>query len=381
MYKKNFIITILTFSVYICAQADIEIRYLKPPRLEEENILKHVVCHRPMRLEKPRIEQEQYNNKIIIHNYGHASGGWTMGPGSAQYAVNLLPEIPYDTPITVIGAGVIGLFTAYQLIKTGYTNITLIAESFDNLTSHKAGGLFAYMSTNPDDNIRNFINNLAIESYKVYATIAEHKHPDFSAGARYLPAYFTSRESSDLEAYVGIVMRPARDVTVDFQNGTQRQMVVYDDGIFMDTIKLIQELHIFLHSKQVTFIQQHVTSFDSVDSDIIFNCSALGAKSLASNDSGAIYPAQGHLLMLKNQDPSELQYMIELVLNRGITHDGFEICRCCYFFPKQLADAKADEIGVLGGTFIKYADNTTPHLEEFDTVLANARKFFTEPND
>lgn len=30
-------------------------------------------------------------------------------------------------------------------------------------------------------------------------------------------------------------MKPAKDVTVDFDNGTTRKMIVYDDGIFMDT--------------------------------------------------------------------------------------------------------------------------------------------------
>ncbi len=368
--KKNFIALFLILKIV----AGPEIRYLTPPRLSQENILKQVICYRPVRLEKPRIELENSSSKTIIHAYGHGSGGWTLGPGSAQYAVNLLPQLPQDTPLVIVGAGVIGLFVAYNLVKIGYTNITLIAFSFEDLTSHKAGGLFAYMSGNADPVIRSFVNNLAIESHKVYAQIAQQQHQDFRVGARYIPAYFTSREKSDLEAYVGIVMEPAKDVIVDFQNGTQRSLVVYDDCIFINTIYLMGALQQFLRNYNVQFVEQKVNSFDELNYPVIFNCTGRGAQELAHDNS--VYSAQGHLLMLKDQDPTTLNYMIEVGINQGVTDDGFEISRHCYLFPKELANAQAGEIGVLGGTFIKKATEATPHHEEFDRMLENARRFF-----
>ena len=47
-----------------------------------------------------------------------------------------------------------------------------------------------------------------------------------------------------------------------------------------------------------------------------------------------------------------------------------------YYFPKSLEGASKNDIGVIGGTFIKGADKTTPHLEEFDLMLQGAREFY-----
>lgn len=354
-----------------------EIRYLTPPNLSNDNILKKIVCHRPVRVDKPRIEIESINAKTkVIHNYGHGSGGWCMAPGSAKYATELLSEYHKSIDIVIVGAGVIGLYTAYRLIKLGYTNISIIAKDFNNLTSHNAGGLFAYMSSNPDLKIRSFVNNLVIESYKEYAQIARKLHPDFDSGARFMHAYFSSREDSDLESYVNVVMNPAKDVIVDFRNGTRRNLVVYDDCIFMDTIKSMKNLTEFLLKNNVQFAQQEVTDLNTIKASIIFNCLGLAAKQLVPNDADNLSAAQGHLLMLKNQDPLELQYMIELVLNKGKTKSGLDVTRCCYIFPKQFENAAPHEIGVLGGTFIKKADINDQNLEEFDIMLNNAREFF-----
>ncbi len=45
----------------------------------------------------------------------------------------------------------------------------------------------------------------------------------------------------------------------------------------------------------------------------------------------------------------------------------------CYVLPKKMLDAKEDEIGVVGGTFIKNADEKNPHPEEFERVRQNMR--------
>ena len=37
-------------------------------------------------------------------------------------------------------------------------------------------------------------------------------------------------------------MQPAKDVVLDFGNGTQRPIVAYDDGIFIDTAVMMQDL-------------------------------------------------------------------------------------------------------------------------------------------
>jgi hypothetical protein len=54
-------------------------------------------------------------------------------------------------------------------------------------------------------------------------------------------------------------MKPAKDVTVDFDNGTTRKMIVYDDGIFMDTGILMAKLNEYLRNKILSLYRKKLT--------------------------------------------------------------------------------------------------------------------------
>ncbi|MEN9805927.1 MAG: hypothetical protein RL756_435, partial [Pseudomonadota bacterium] len=47
-----------------------------------------------------------------------------------------------------------------------------------------------------------------------------------------------------------------------------------------------------------------------------------------------------------------------------------------YIFPKHLPGTGENDVGVLGGTFIEGATPDTPNVEEFEILIANARKFY-----
>ena len=141
--------------VYQLALAqDLERRELNPPQLSSYHLAEHIICYRPMRQGSPAMSIEDKDGKLIVNNYGHGGSGWTLGPGAAKYVVALLQkqadaqQLTKQTPIAVVGAGALGLFSALELINQGFTNVTIYATSFDNLTSHKAGGLLAPVSMN-----------------------------------------------------------------------------------------------------------------------------------------------------------------------------------------------------------------------------------------
>ena len=127
-----------------------EIRRILPPRLEPENMAEKVICQRPMRHGSPKLDVTLHrSSKVVAHNYGHGGSGWTLAPACADYVNSRLTDSPYfsiygslnrtNTPITIIGGGIIGLFTAYDLIKKNFTSVSVVADNFENTTSHNAG--------------------------------------------------------------------------------------------------------------------------------------------------------------------------------------------------------------------------------------------------
>jgi hypothetical protein len=221
--------------------------------------------------------------------------------------------------------------------------------------------------------IQAVIDQIGIDAYRFYAEVARGEHPDFENGALIIPAYFENREESGLEPYVGVVMEPAKDVVLDFGNGTTRPMVAYDDGIFMDTAVMMQDLTDYLKPR-VKFVQKKVASLDDVPGDVVFDCSGLGASKLDNDEE--VVSVQGHLVMLKDQVPADLQYMILTYFGEGKTAEGQKVKRSFYIFPKHLLDSGPNDVGVVGGTFIEGGTPDTPNTEEFGIMIQQARDFY-----
>ena len=68
--------------------------------------------------------------------------------------------------------------------------------------------------------------------------------------------------------------------------------------------------------------------------------------------------------------------MILVYFSKGKTESGHEAKRSFYIFPKQLPGSAANDIGVIGGTFIEGGTPDTPNLKEFEILVDNAKKFY-----
>lgn len=383
--RRNFLKTsaigVATIASHETLAASPEVRKITPPNLDEAYLGQKILCYRPMRHGSPNLSVVNVNGKVVAHNYGHGGSGWTLGPGSAGHVNSLMLNSKYavdlsnkSVPIAIIGAGVIGLFTAYDLNKRGYKNITIYADRVDSLTSHNAGGLLAPVSMDNAPGMQATIDQIGIDAYRFYDGIAKNKNADFKTGAVVVPTYFNEREDSGLEPYVGKVMQPAKDVVLDFGNGTTRKMVVYDDGIYMDTATLMGELHKYMKAHNIAIVQRKINSFADLQQKFIFNCSGLGSTQLA-NDAD-VTPVQGHLIMLKNQVAMNMNYMILVYFGEGKTEADQKVKRSFYIFPKRLANSRPQDIGVVGGTFVEGGNPNTPNLKEFETLLKGAKQFY-----
>lgn len=356
-----------------------EVRTIVPPRLEGAYLGERILCHRPMRRGSPNLSIRQDGSRTIAHNYGHGGSGWTLAPGSANYVVGLAEDAlqtgegSRSEPVVVLGAGVIGLFTAFELVQRGFSDVTVIADRFESLTSHNAGGLLAPVSMDNEPKMQVIIDRIGVDAYRFYARVARGELAEFKGGAVIVPTYFEDRSESGLEPYVGVVMQPAKDVVLDFGNGTQRPMVAYDDGIFIDTAVMMQALTDVLQNR-VRFEKKKIGSFDELSANLIFDCTGLGAGAL--NNDPDMVSVQGHLIMLKDQMPQDLQYMILVYFGEDKTDAGQKVKRSFYQFPKHMPNTGVNDIGVVGGTFIEGATINTPNVKEFDILIAGAKRFY-----
>lgn len=376
------IIPVILLGSFALAHADSpEVRLINPPRLDADHIYQTVLCHRPLRRGGPMLSVQDLEGKLIASNYGHSGSGWTLGPGSVKYVLDLLEEkmslsnMNKEEPITIVGAGVMGLMSAVELEQRGYHNVKIVAASFDELASHKAGGQFApvYMGNDPDKQI--LMDQIGVVSYNYYKQIIQGEHKCLQRGAALVTDYFENVKDFGLEPFVEAgAMQPAKEVILDFKNGMTRKMYAYDDCIYMDVSLLMQDLKALVIKQNVPFIQKKIYSFAELEDRVILNCTGLGAKELLGDDN--MVSVQGHLLLLKDQNPEDVNYMVEMYLGKGKTSTGLSNTRAFYIFPKHLPESGPNDIGVVGGTYIEHADPSTPHEEEFAMILENAKKFY-----
>lgn len=358
----------------------VEVRKMHPPQLSKLSLGKKIICYRPVREGGPNFTIELNGNKIVAQNYGHGGAGWSLGPGSANYVISqlekskLASDLDYNTPITVIGAGVIGLYTSYTLVQKGYKNITIISDRFDPPTSHNAGGNFSPFVTKADRQEDNTLYHIALDSLHFYQDIAKRQNLVFTKGAKILPAYFKNRNTATLEPFVGAGINPPKSVVLDFGNGTKQTMWVYDDGVFIDTGAMMQKLTQHLKKNRVKFVQKHISDLSEISDKYIVNATGLGAAIL--NDDKAVTPVQGHLILLKKQNPRHFNHLMFVEFDTFENTYGQKVTRAYYLFPKRIPGSSKDQVGVIGGTYIHGATESTPNEQEFDILLQNAKKFY-----
>jgi D-amino-acid oxidase len=227
--------------------------------------------------------------------------------------------------IVVVGAGISGLSTAYELLQAGH-QVTVIAKEFSpNTTSNKAAAFWFPYHIRNDQRGRDWCK----KSY----TFFKEKSTDHSTGISMKTIIKASKkgivdETSWLD-YMPETSFSKLEET-ELLNG-------YDKG-FKATVPLI-ETQIFLpwlmqqlKTKGTTIVQQEIINLEELENnfDIVVNCTALGARQLC-NDASVI-PVRGQVVLLEpgfpdyifidNQTPSYIVPRKDATIVGGTYEEG-----------------------------------------------------------
>lgn len=114
---------------------------LAPVRASWDRVIHTTVGLRPHRPSGFVVKAERFDDKTVVHNYGHGGTGLSLGWGTGLLAAELAMAHA-ERRAAVIGCGVVGLTAARQLQRRGF-DVTIYAASVPpDTTSNMAFGGF-----------------------------------------------------------------------------------------------------------------------------------------------------------------------------------------------------------------------------------------------
>jgi D-amino-acid oxidase len=339
--------------------------YLRAPNLADENIIGFNVGVRPYRRSGIRLESEQMEEKIVIHNYGYGGSGLTLCWGGAEEVLSILdrekiknPLLDSDRTIAVLGAGVIGLATAYELLNRGYA-VHIYADEFSpNLTSNIAAGIWSPPASQ-DETQKKLIAKILDISDRRFRASASSESPEF-AGVRILTGYDFKKADSGSNGKFQASSSQHKLVRVHFDNGItkigkQNRQLGLDGKIFMD------DLYAKTIAKGAVIYHKHFSDRRDVaalDEKIIINCTSLGSRELFNDEE--FIPIRGHLVYFQSQEG------VDYILSQNVPEDP----------DYWVALYPCDDRLILGGLFEKGLEELQVDQNVTNKLIQNARNCF-----
>lgn len=351
------IFRIIFFTLFWTSLFSAEHVYLKAPNFSRQEIIGTTVGIRPYRKTGVRLEAEWLQEKLVIHNYGYGGSGLTLSWGGSYEVLEILnsQEIASKS-VAVLGAGVVGLATAYDLLENGY-EVHLYSEKWSpDLTSNVAAGIWTPL-THPED-----LSPKKKLHHEKLQKIAEHRflestgdHPEFS-GVRIIAHYRLPAEANQETRSAN----QGDEVIVHFDNGVIKHCrrfyrLALEGKVFME------DLFSKVKSKGALLQQRHFENLDEVlalNEPVIINCMSIGSREIF-NDQDFI-PARGQMIHFA---PQGIDYM----LSQHLPKSNYVF----FIYPWN------DRL-LLGGVFEYGEEELTMDPEVIDELLLNAEKCLSE---
>ncbi len=279
--------------------------YLHTPNISKENIIGTNVGIRPFRKTGIRIEMEQIEDKLVIHNYGYGGSGLSLSFGGVQEVLEILRYNDSSSKtVAVLGAGVVGLTTAYDLLEKGYEVHIYSDEWSPNLTSNVAAGIWSPLL---------LLKDLSEEKKQLHLRMEKNSEcrflksvgdsPEF-LGVRLIPAYSFKPEGSQEPNRT----KQREEIIAHFDNGVIKNgRLVYELGI--DGQLFMNDLFLKVKQKGAILRQCHLESLKDIlnlKESVIINCTSMGSIKLFNDQE--FFPVRGQLLYFNHQKNIDYLY-------------------------------------------------------------------------
>ena len=329
-------------------------RPLMPVRVSAAQVIRTVVGLRPFRAPGFVVRAERFNDKLVIHDYGHGGGGVTLSWGTAQMAVEEAQQTEADD-IAIVGCGVIGLSTARLLQRRG-RRVTIYAAAMPpDTTSNIAGAQWTPFSVfSPDAMTPAFEAQFQRATRLAYRTFQEYVGPRY--GVRWVDNWYVGDEPIRVPPFLEALpdVFPDREDVPRGQHPFGSRHAHRVSTMFIEPPRYLRAL---LDDVLLAGGRLIVREFRTLDEllrlpeRVIMNCTGLGARALFGDD--ALVPVKGQLVVLRPQQ--DIDYLL--------------LAGNLYMFPR------TDGI-LLGGTFVSGDWSLTPDAAATQRIIEGHARLF-----
>lgn len=327
------------------------------PRISMDAVIRSIAGLRPYRPSGFRVESEKFDDKVVVHNYGHGGGGITLSWGSSALAVRETLGMEHSD-VAVVGGGIMGLTSARLLQDAGWKVTIYTKNVARHSTSNIGAGQWAPASVyDPDvatDAFRSRLEWAARVSHHAQTNLGG---PDY--GITWLENYFLDIDPFDEEdgiPFLADLFPYKRKLQPDEHPFPVANVQVMVTMQVYPAVFLRRVTDDFYQAGGRIVIRDFRDRSEvlSLEEPVIFNCTGLGAKALFGDDE--LTPIKGQLVFL----PPDLDV-------DWCTVGGGE--KLLYMF------SRSDAL-VLGGTHKKGDWSTQPEPEETRRIVTGHQRLF-----
>lgn len=268
------------------------------PRISMDNIIRVITGLRPYRPSGFVVRREKFDDKLVVHNYGHGGGGITLSWGSSGLAVReTLGMEPGE--VAVVGGGVMGLTSARLLQDAGWKVTIYTRAVARHATSNAAGGQWSPASVYDKEKatpaFKSQLNWAARVSHHAFTNLGGAAY-----GVRWIENYFLNmrgpreendNDLADLFPYSTTLEPHEHPFPAPYVRVMLTMMV--EPATFL---RRLTEDFLQAGGKQIIRDFQNQSDVLSLAESVIFNCTGLGAAKLFGDDE--LTPAKGQLVFM-----------------------------------------------------------------------------------